>query len=44
VHDGFVVVADDPAQLRLDRGEDALLGGLQDGQMTVRAVQGPVDG
>jgi hypothetical protein len=39
VHDGFVVVADDPAQFRLDRGEDALLCGLQDEQMTVRAVQ-----
>src|SRR5712691_307063 len=37
VHDGLVVVADDPAQLGLDRGQDTRLGWLHDQQASLPA-------
>src|ERR1017187_2730338 len=37
VHDGLVVVADDPAQLSPDCGEDALVGRCHSEQVTVSA-------
>ena len=37
VHDGLVVVADEPAQLSLDPGQDALVCGLHDGTKSKRS-------